>query len=89
MLKQADVSIEAKEMQNKHYETDIKAYQAETQRLSMLASFQTDQAPNIKQEVLLAMQELLAGSATMEQEDPVQLEQGEQQEQPINQGAIQ
>jgi hypothetical protein len=78
MLKQADVSIEAKEMQNKHYETDIKAYQAETQRLSMLASFQTDQAPNIKQEVLLAMQELLSGSATMEQEEPSQLEQGEQ-----------
>jgi len=91
MLKQADVSIEAKEMQNKHYETDIKAYQAETQRLSMLASFQTEQPPNIKQEVLNAMQELLAGSATMEQEEPVQLEQGEQEQiqQPINQGAIQ
>jgi hypothetical protein len=82
MLKQADQSIEAKEMQNKHYETDIKAYQAETQRLQMLASFQTDQAPNIKQEVLLAMQELLAGRATMEQEEPAQLEQGEPQEQP-------
>jgi len=91
MLKQADQSIEAKEMQNKHYETDIKAYQAETQRLSMLASFQADQAPNIKQEVLAAMQELLAGSATMEHEEPVQLEQGEQEQiqQPINQGAIQ
>jgi hypothetical protein len=89
MLKQADVSIEAKEMQNKHYETDIKAYQAETQRLQMLASFQTEQPHNIKQEVLNAMQELLSGSATMEQEEPAQLEQGEQEEQPINQGAIQ
>jgi hypothetical protein len=79
MLKQADQSIEAKEMQNKHYETDIKAYQAETQRLSMLASFQADQAPNIKQEVLAAMQELLAGNVTIEQEEPVQLEQGEAQ----------
>jgi hypothetical protein len=57
----------------------------------MLASFQADQAPNIKQEVLAAMQELLAGSATMEHEEPVQLEQGEQEQiqQPINQGAIQ
>ncbi|MFA6396898.1 MAG: portal protein [Sulfurimonas sp.] len=79
MLKQADVSIEAKEMQNKHYETDIKAYQAETQRLQMLSSFQTEQPPNIKQEILAAMQELLAGSATMEQEEPAQLEQGEQE----------
>jgi hypothetical protein len=86
MLKQADQSIEAKEMQNKHYETDIKAYQAETQRLSMLASFQADQAPNIKQEVLSAMQELLSGSATMEQEEPVQLEQAERPQAPMGEG---
>ena len=79
MLENVHKSMEAQQLQNDHFKADIQAYDAETKRLQALAGAGTPE--EIRAVVMKTMQELLA-SPSLEQEEPVMLEQGEQHMQP-------
>lgn len=79
MLQNVSKSMEAQELQNKHFEADIKAYDAETKRLSVLAGAGTPE--EIKAIVMKTVQEILT-SPSLEQEEPAAAEMGETAAQP-------
>lgn len=74
-------SVEMLKVQNQHYEADIKAYAADTQRMQALAAAMT---PDQIQMIVLKTITDLASQPSLEQEEPVSLEQGEAHMQSIN-----
>ena len=74
-LQQAEQSVDQKKVENDHYRADIEAYKAETERMQALAPAISPQ--DIQMLVVKTVQELLQ-NPSLEQEEPVSLEQGEQ-----------
>ena len=67
--------IENQRLKNEHFEADIKAFDAETKRLSALAPALGPE--DVQMLVMQTMQDLLS-QPSLEQEEPVSLEMGEQ-----------
>lgn len=89
MLQNVGKSLEAQKLQNEHFESDIKAYDAETKRLAALSSAVV--SPEMLEVVHQYVQQILS-QPTLEEEEPAQLEQGEmhmQQMQPPSQPQMQ
>lgn len=81
MLQNVQKSYEAKTLENEHFKADIQAFDAETKRLTALASASvTPQTATVNPELAAVMKqyirEILA-EPTLEDEEPVSLEQGE------------
>ena len=81
MLQNVQKSYEAKTLENEHFKADIQAFDAETKRLTALASASvTPQTATVNTELAAVMKqyirEILA-EPTLEDEEPVSLEQGE------------
>ena len=74
-LREVPHAIEMLKVQNEHFESDIKAYQAATERLTALAPALGPE--DVRQLVLQTMQAVLS-QPPLEQEEPVGLEQYEQ-----------
>jgi hypothetical protein len=75
MLINAHKSIESQELKNKEFETDIKAYDAETRRLSALT---VQMGPNEVQALIYKTLQEAMSAPPLEQEEPQEFEQNEQ-----------